>query len=58
MSVRPALRRETEKKIPPAGQRESSLEPIDTDQGISADNRYAPASGILAPVHAPVGDVQ
>jgi hypothetical protein len=58
MSIRPALGREREKEAPPARQQENSAEPIITDESIPADNRYAPAGGILAPVRAPMSGVQ
>jgi len=56
MNNRPTLAPEKEKEVPPAGQRDNAAELIVEE--VAADNRYAPASGILAPVHAPVGDVQ
>ena len=58
MSDQSTLARERKKEAPPARQQENSAEPIVTDEGIAADNRYAPASGILTPVRAPVGDAQ
>jgi hypothetical protein len=56
MSVRRTLGHETEKETP-VGQGENP-EPINTDEGIPADNRYAPASGILAPICAPMSGAQ
>ena len=58
MSNRPTVAREKKKEAPSAGQRDNAAEPIVADEGIAADNRYAPASGILTPVYAPVGGVQ
>ena len=58
MSDRHIVAREKKKEAPPAGQRDDAAEPTITDEGIAANNRYAPASGILAPVRAPVGDTQ
>ena len=58
MNNRPTIAREKKKEAPPAGQRGNAAEPIVTDEDIAADNRYAPPSGILTPVRAPVGDAQ
>jgi hypothetical protein len=58
MSNRPIPACERKKEAPPAGQRDNAADPIVTDEGIPTDNRYAPAGGILTPVHAPVGDMQ
>jgi hypothetical protein len=55
--VRRTLGHETEKETP-VGQRENPLEPTNTDEGIPTDNRYDPASGILAPIRAPMLGVQ
>ncbi|HXE53893.1 MAG TPA: hypothetical protein VN750_22595 [Steroidobacteraceae bacterium] len=58
MSDRPIPARERKKEAPPARHRDNAAEPIVADEGIAADNRYAPAGGILTPVYAPVGGVQ
>jgi hypothetical protein len=58
MSDRPIPASERKKEAPPAGQRDNAAEPIVTDEGSAADNRYAPASGIFTPVHAPMAGAQ
>lgn len=57
MSDRPSLTRERKKEPPPARQQEE-LESSITDEKIPADNRYAPASGILTPVQPPTPGAQ
>jgi hypothetical protein len=58
MSNRPILATENKKEAPPARQRDSAAEPSLTDESIPADNRYAPASGILTPTHNPMPGAQ
>jgi hypothetical protein len=58
MSKRPTVARERKKEAPPAEQRDIAAEPLDADESIPADNRYAPASGILTPIHAPMSGAQ
>jgi hypothetical protein len=58
MSDRPIPACERKKEAPPAGQRDNAADPIVTDDGIAADNRYAPASGILTPIQAPMSGAQ
>jgi len=58
MSNRPTLGRGTKKEVPPAQQRSDAAEPIVTDESIPADNRYAPASGMLTPTHNPMPGAQ
>jgi hypothetical protein len=53
MSDRPSLTRDR-KKEPPHGRLQEELEQSITDENIPADNRYAPASGILTPVQPPM----
>lgn len=57
MSDRPSLDRE-KKEEAPAVQQETSEEPSGADESIPADNRYAPASGILTPSHNPMPGAQ
>ena len=57
MSDRPTVAHESKNEAPPAGLRDIAAEPI-ADEPPPADNRYAPASGILTPVHAPLGEVR
>jgi hypothetical protein len=59
MSDRPIPACERKKEAPPAGQRDNAADPIVMDDGIAADNRYAPASGrILTPIQAPMSGAQ
>jgi len=57
MSGLPSPVRESKEEAPPARQQED-LEQIVTDERIPADNRYAPASGILTPVQQPMPGAQ
>ena len=57
MSGLPSPVRESKEEAPPARQQED-LEQIVTDESIPADNRYAPASGILTPVQQPMPGAQ
>jgi hypothetical protein len=57
MSDRPSSDRQ-KKKEAPAVQQEGSEEPPATDESIPADNRYAPASGILTPTQNPMPGAQ
>jgi len=58
MSDRPVPARERKNEAAPARQRDNAAEPFVADEGIAADNRYAPAGGILSPVHAPMPSAQ
>jgi hypothetical protein len=59
MSDRPIPACERKKEAPPAGQRDNAADPIVMDDGIAADNRYAPASGrILTPIQAAMSGAQ
>ena len=58
MSDWPIPAPERKKEAPPARQRDTAAEPSLTDEGIPADNRYAPASGILTPVQQPMPGAQ
>jgi hypothetical protein len=57
MNDRPSLDRE-KKKEAPAVQQEGSEGPPATNESIPADNRYAPASGMLTPTHNPMPGAQ
>jgi hypothetical protein len=57
MSDRPSLTRERQKEAP-ANRQQEEPEPIIRDESIPADNRYAPASGILTPVQPPMPGAQ
>jgi hypothetical protein len=57
MSDRPSSDRQKTKEAP-AVQQEGSEEPPATDESIPADNRYAPASGILTPTQNPMPGAQ
>jgi hypothetical protein len=58
MSNRPIPAAERKKDAPPAQQRDTAAEPSLTDESIPADNRYAPASGILTPTQNPMPGAQ
>ena len=58
MNNRPISTAERKKEASPAQQRDTAAERIVTDEGSAADNRYAPASGIFTPVHAPMAGAQ
>jgi len=58
MSERSTVARERKKEAPPAEQRDIAAEPLDADESIPTDNRYAPASGILTPIHNPMPGAQ
>ena len=58
MSNRPLPTPERENKAAPARQRDNAAEPFVADESTPADNRYAPASGILTPVQQPMPGAQ
>jgi hypothetical protein len=58
MSNRPLFVAEKKKEAPPARPRDTAPEPVITDESIPADNRYAPASGMLTPPHNPMPGAQ
>ena len=58
MSERPTVARERKKEAPPAQPGDIAAKQLDPDESIAADNRYAPASGILTPIHNPMPGAQ